>query len=64
MASIQNYKDSITIRLPDLSPNVQYIYIIDFVASMLENDSMVEDYAYQCVCAYAKERFAHITRNV
>lgn len=64
MASIQNYKDSITIRLPDLSPNVQYIFLIDFVASMLENDSMVEDYARQCVCAYAKERFSYVARNV
>ena len=62
MTSLKDYKDSITISLPKSSPSGRYVHLIDFVATMLENDSTVGEDIRRVIASYAKERFSSITQ--
>ncbi len=62
MLSLKEYNDSITISLPESSPSGRYIYLIDFIACMLENDISVDDVLRRSIIVFTKERFSGIKR--
>ena len=62
METLKDYKDSITISLPNSSPSGRDVHLIDFVATMLENDSTVGEDIRRAIAIYAKERFSSIMR--